>query len=153
MITDDGTGTEGQAAARGQFALFDKGRALEWMVASLRRAGKQKDGARRHITTYLFSLIEGCRGHACLDRHPAISRQRSAISNQQNTNMQRAGSREQRTEVSSNQPRIRKEIVRDHSTSLRMTIRGQRSAIKSQTPNAEHRGWRDRLSVFSYWAA
>ncbi|PYM00868.1 MAG: hypothetical protein DMF19_08015 [Verrucomicrobia bacterium] len=39
--------TRGQAAARGQFALFDKGRALEAMLLSLREMGKEIQTRKR----------------------------------------------------------------------------------------------------------
>src|SRR5207237_1081642 len=39
----------GQAAARSQFALFDKGRALRLMLLNLRWMGKAKDSAKRDL--------------------------------------------------------------------------------------------------------
>ena len=51
------SGTRGQAAACGQSALFDKGRALGAMLLSLRRIGKEKDGVGAAL-----SVIEAKQG-------------------------------------------------------------------------------------------
>ena len=49
-----------QAAARSQFALFDKGRALRLMLLNLRWMGKAKDSAKRGLrkaSRYQLSVL------------------------------------------------------------------------------------------------
>ena len=63
----------GQAAARGRFALFGKGRALERMVSDARSCEQGARSGRREAPRYLLSVlcylfVGGCRRHACLYR-------------------------------------------------------------------------------------